>query len=78
MKWQKYLGFLDQSLKDGMEIRIHGIENWNKKNLGKLDGTDKHCGMHDLTLANRVEQMELRTQLNRLMKQEESKWKQRA
>lgn len=46
--------------------------------FGKLDGIDKHCEMHDLTAAHRVERMELRAQLDRLMKKEESKWKQRA
>ena len=50
--------------------------DWNKKNLGKLDGIDKHFEMHDLTAANRVEKMELRARLDRLMKQEESKCKQ--
>lgn len=38
-----------------------------------LDALDKHCELHGFTAVDRVEQMELRVQLDRLMKQEEAK-----
>jgi hypothetical protein len=38
---------------------------------------DKHCGIFGSTAEMRPEQKELREQLNRLLLQEELKWKQR-
>ena len=46
--------------------------------LLKLDLIDKHYEKNGLTVADRKEQMELRAQLDRLLQQEEAKWKQRA
>lgn len=46
--------------------------------LSKLDAIDKHCEVLGLSAENRIEQIELRAQLDRLLKQEEAKWKQRA
>lgn len=41
--------------------------------LGKLDEIDKHCEIYGLRAEDRQEQMELRAQLDRLLKQEEAK-----
>ena len=46
--------------------------------LLKLDIIDKNCEINGLTAADRKEQIALRAQLDRLLKQEEAKWKQRA
>ena len=49
-----------------------------KKILSKLDKIDKQCEIYGLTAADRVEQMEHMAQLDRLLRQEEAKLKQRA
>ena len=46
--------------------------------LLKLDIIGKNCEINGLTAADRKEQIALRAQLDRLLKQEEAKWKQRA
>lgn len=45
--------------------------------LEKLDAIDKHCELYGWTAEDRQEQLELRAQLDRLLEQEEAKWKQR-
>ena len=44
----------------------------------RLDIIDKHCEKNGHTAADIKEQMELRAQLDRLLQQEEAKWRQRA
>jgi hypothetical protein len=45
--------------------------------LGRLDVIDKSCEMFGLTAVTRQKQKDLPEQLNRFLRQEELKWKQK-
>ena len=54
------------------------VHRAKKDVLCKLDAIDKHYEIFRLTTEDRIEQMELRAPLDRLLEQEQTKWKQGA
>lgn len=54
------------------------VQNTLKYILFKLDNIDKHCDVYGLTSDMRQEQIDLRAQLDRIMKTGRVEWKQRA
>lgn len=77
-KWQTRFRLLRPKLKGWNRNRNAWYRELKKDILSKLDVIDKNCELYGLSAEDRNEQLEIRAQLDRLLKQEEAKWKQRA
>lgn len=76
-RWQCKIRLLRAKLKGWNRDMNAWYRDLKKHILMQLDDIDKYCEVHGLTADMRQNQKDLRAQLDRLMKQEELKWKQK-